>query len=285
MVEQTARNRNGLFMNFCGTAGVWRPEAIKAAGGWSHDTVTEDLDLSYRAQLCGWRFHYLPSLLVPAELPATYGAFKSQQSRWAKGTLQTARKLLPHLWRAPIPLMRKLQATVHLTQYTLHLQMALLAFLMLPLTLSFGQGIVRYDSALLLSLLIPAALGPSIGYAVCQHYGHPRDWLERLLYLPFLLVVGFGICLSNAKAVLEGLFGNDCTFVRTPKSGGNALKDYRVKRHWLPRFEMLFAAYCALTVGVLLMMNQYELIPFVLIYMFGFSLVGWRSLREARVRG
>lgn len=284
VVEQTARNRNGLFMNFCGTAGVWRRTAIEEAGGWLHDTVTEDLDLSYRAQLAGWRFHYLPSLRVPAELPATYGAFKSQQSRWAKGTLQTARKMLPRVWRTPMPLMCKLQATVHLTHYTLHLQMAVLAVLVLPLMLSFRSGIGLYESILFLSFLIPAALGPSIGYGVCQYYGHPSDWRRRLLYLPFLLVVGFGICLSNGKAVLEGLFGNDCTFVRTPKSGFNVLKHYGEKRHWLPRFEILFGAYCALTVGVLLMISQYELIPFVLVYMFGFSLVGWRSLREARVR-
>lgn len=285
VVEQTARNRNGLFMNFCGTAGVWRRTAIEDAGGWSHDTVTEDLDLSYRAQLRGWRFHYLPSLRVPAELPATYGAFKSQQSRWAKGTLQTARKMLPRVWRTRMPLMRKLQATVHLTHYTLHLQMALLAMLVLPLMLSFREGISFYQSVVFLSLLVPAALGPSMGYAICQYYGHPRDWLERIAYLPFLLVVGFGICLSNGKAVLEGLFGNDCTFVRTPKSGLSSLKQYGVKRHWLPRFEVLFGGYCALTIGVLLMIAQYELIPFIMVYMFGFSLVGWRSLEEARVRG
>lgn len=283
VVEQTARNRNGLFMNFCGTAGVWRRGAIEDAGGWQHDTVTEDLDLSYRAQLKGWRFHYLPSLLVPAELPPTYSAFKSQQYRWAKGTMQTARKILPTVWRAPIPAFKKLQATVHLTHYSLHLQMAVLALLVLPLMLNFREGIALYKSITFLALLVPAALGPSLGYAVCQYYGHPEDWKVRVIRLPFLLVVGFGICLSNAKAVLEGLFGNDSTFVRTPKTGETKVKHYAVKRNWLPRFELLLAAYCALTVTVLFGIGQLALIPFVVIYFFGFSVVGYHSLVEARV--
>ncbi|MGB0409728.1 MAG: glycosyltransferase family 2 protein [Opitutales bacterium] len=282
VVEQTARSRNGLFMNFCGTAGLWRRAAIEDAGGWEHDTVTEDLDLSYRAQLRGWRFHYLPDLLVPAELPPTYSAFKSQQYRWAKGTIQTARKLLPRVWRAPIPLFKKLQATVHLTHYGLHLQMAILALLVLPLILLYRDGIALYRSMLFFALLVPAALGPSIGYIVCQYYGHPEDWRARVLRLPFLLIVGFGICLSNGKAVLEGFFGNDSTFVRTPKSGEKSVKCYRVRRHWLPKFEVLFSAYCACTIGALAAIGQYALIPFVVIYALGFALVGVKSLVEAR---
>jgi len=285
VVEQTARNRNGLFMNFCGTAGLWRRAAIADAGGWEHDTVTEDLDLSYRAQLRGWRFHYMPQLLVPAELPETYSAFKSQQYRWAKGSIQTARKMLPRVWRARLPLFTKLQATVHLTHYSLHFQMALLALLVLPLMLCFfGREIPLYHSALFLTFLVPAALGPSIGYAVCQIYGHPGDWKRRVLHLPFLLVVGFGICLSNAKAVLEGLFGNDRTFVRTPKAGEQSRKRYAVKRNWLPNFEVGFALYCAATAAVLAAIGEYALMPFVLVYVTGFSVVGWNSLRELRVR-
>lgn len=283
VVEQTARNRNALFMNFCGTAGIWRRAAIEDAGGWQHDTVTEDLDLSYRAQLKGWRFHYLPSLRVPAELPPTYSAFKSQQYRWAKGTMQTARKILPSVWRAPIPVFKKLQATVHLTHYSLHLQMAVLALLVLPLMLSYREGIALYRSFLFLALLIPAAMGPSLGYAVCQYYGHPGDWKRRLMRLPYLLVVGFGICLSNGKAVIEGLFGNDSTFVRTPKAGATKLKHYSVKRSWVPRFELLFAVYCAATVFTLVWIGQLALVPFVIIYFLGFSVVGYRSLVEAGV--
>jgi cellulose synthase/poly-beta-1,6-N-acetylglucosamine synthase-like glycosyltransferase len=280
VVEQPARNRNGLFMNFCGTAGVWRREAILDAGGWQHDTVTEDLDLSYRAQLKGWRFHYLPTLMVPAELPPTYSAFKSQQYRWAKGTIQTARKILPLVWRAKIPVFKKLQATVHLTHYSLHLQMAILALLVLPLMLFFHDGIALYRSYFFIALLLPAAAAPSLGYIVCQYYGHPDDWKQRVLRLPFLLVIGFGICLSNGKAVLEGAFGNDSTFVRTPKSGEKGVKIYGVKRNWLPRFELAFAFYSAVTVGILAYIGQLALIPFILIYAIGFGIVGFKSLRE-----
>jgi cellulose synthase/poly-beta-1,6-N-acetylglucosamine synthase-like glycosyltransferase len=284
VIEQTARNRNGLFMNFCGTAGVWRREAINDSGGWQHDTVTEDLDLSYRAQMRGWRFHYLPSLHVPAELPPTYSAFKSQQYRWAKGTLQTARKLLPTVWCEPMSLFKKLQATVHLTRYGLNLQMALIALLVLPLTMSLGEsGVWFYRSVLFLSLLVPAAIGPSLGYLVCQYQEHPDDWKRRLVYLPFLLVIGFGICLSNGKAVLAGMFGNDSTFVRTPKAGETSLKDYLVKRDWMPRIEIVFAAYCAMTIGVLAYLGLYALIPFIAVYTLGFGVVGSKGLVEARV--
>lgn len=284
IIEQTARSRSGLFMNFCGTAGVWRRAAIEDAGGWQHDTVTEDLDLSYRAQLKGWSVYYIPSLLVPAELPPTCTAYKSQQYRWAKGTMQTARKLLPALWRSPQSLRRKVQATVHLTHYSLHLLMAILALLILPLMLSFSTEIGFYRSLLFLTLLVPAAAGPSMGYFICQYYGHPEDWKRRALRLPFLLVLGFGISLSNARAVVDGLISNDSTFIRTPKDGEQLLKQYVVGKNRLPLFELLFAAYCALTVGILLYIAEYTLIPFVVIYTLGFSLVGWRSLREARVR-
>jgi len=282
IIEQTARSRGGLFMNFCGTAGVWRRAAIEDAGGWQHDTVTEDLDLSYRAQLKDWGVYYIPSLLVPAELPPTYTAYKSQQYRWAKGTMQTARKLLPTLWRSPQSFRRKLQATVHLTHYSLHLQMATLALLILPLILTFSAEIGFYRSILLFSLLVPAAAGPSAGYFVSQYHGYPDDWKRRVRRLPFLLVLGFGISLSNARAVLDGLFSNDSTFIRTPKVGERVFKQYGVKKNKLPLFELLFAAYCALTLVTLLALGQYSLIPFVVIYTLGFGWVGFRSMREAR---
>ncbi len=282
VIEQTARNRNGLFMNFCGTAGVWRRKAIEDAGNWEHDTITEDLDLSYRAQLKGWKFHYLPSLMVPAELPTTYSAFKSQQYRWAKGSIQTARKMLPRVWKSGLPIFTKLQATVHLTHYSLHLQMAILSLLVLPLMLLHREGIALYRSAFFLGLLVPAALGPSLGYLVCQYYGHPTDWKTRVLRLPFLLVVGFGICLSNAKAVIEGLFGNDNTFVRTPKAGEQTVKHYSVKKNWVPRFELGLAIYCLITIVALIVINQLALIPFVIVYMVGYGVVGLNSWRESR---
>jgi len=282
IIEQTARNRSGLFMNFCGTAGVWRRTAIEDAGGWQHDTVTEDLDLSYRAQLRGWRAAYIPSLIVPAELPPSYNAYKSQQHRWAKGTMQTARKLLPSLWRSSRSLRVKVQGTIHLTHYTLHLQMALLAVSIFPLLLGLSLNIGLYRSAVFLCLLIPAAAGPSFGYFVSQYHGYPDDWKRRVLRLPFLLVLGFGISLSNARAVLSGLFSDDRTFVRTPKKGARGVKHYAVRKDRLPLFELLFAAYCAGTVTALLYLGEYALVPFVVIYTLGYGLVGMKSIGEAR---
>ncbi|MFQ3223788.1 MAG: cellulose synthase/poly-beta-1,6-N-acetylglucosamine synthase-like glycosyltransferase [Lentimonas sp.] len=283
VVEQTARNQNGLFMNFCGTAGVWRRIAIEESGGWQHDTITEDLDLSYRAQLGGWKFRYLPDLLVPAELPETYSAFKSQQYRWAKGSIQTARKTLPRLWRARIPFVQKVEGTVHLTQYGLHFLMAVLALLLLPLVLNFQGGIAHYRSDFFFWLLLPAAVGPSVGYIICQYCIHPDSWKSRVARLPFLLLVGFGICLSNANAVVEGAFGNDNTFVRTPKSGEKLLKEYLVKRSWVPQFEVILSLYCAVTIASLGYIGQYALIPFVAIYAMGFGLIGVNSLCESRL--
>lgn len=283
VVEQTARNQNGLFMNFCGTAGVWRRTAIEESGGWQHDTITEDLDLSYRAQLGGWKFRYLPDLLVPAELPETYSAFKSQQYRWAKGSIQTARKTLPRLWRAPIPFVQKIEGTVHLTQYGLHFLMAILALLLLPLVLNFQDGLAHYRSDFFFWLLLPVAVGPSVGYIICQYCIHPESWKSRVVRLPFLLLVGFGICLSNANAVLQGAFGNDNTFVRTPKSGEKLLKEYLVKRTWVPQLEVFLSLYCAVTIAALVYMEQYALIPFVAIYALGFGLIGVNSLSESRM--
>jgi hypothetical protein len=174
------------------------------------------------------------------------------------------------------------QATVHLTHYSLHLQMALLALLILPIMLSFSVEIGIYRSTFFLMLLLPAAAGPSMGYLVCQYFGRPESWKRRALRLPFLLILGFGISLSNARAVIDGLISNDSTFVRTPKDGERKLKKYALGRTKLPLFEVLFAGYCALTVGILLYLGQYALIPFVVIYTLGFTLVGFKSLREAR---
>ena len=281
VVEQTARTRNQLFMNFCGTAGVWRKTAIEDSGGWEHDTVTEDLDLSYRAQLRGWKFHYLPDLLVPAELPPTYTDFKSQQYRWAKGTLQTARKLLPTVWRAPLPLFNKVQATVHLTRYALNILMALIALLVLPLMLTLGDaGVWFYRSIFFICLLIPAALGPSLSYMVCQYLDQPLNWKARIACLPYLILVGFGICLSNGKAVIDGFFSRDSTFVRTPKAGDTHRKHYRVKKDLLPRIELISSGYCFVTVVCMVWMQQFALIPFIVIYALGFGLMGGKCLAE-----
>jgi len=286
VIEQTARCRNGLFMNFCGAAGLWRKRAIVDSGGWQHDTVTEDMDLSYRAQLRGWRLVYLPNLVVPAELPASYTAFKSQQYRWAKGSIQTARKHLRALWSAPLPLLTKFEGTVHLTYYGVHLLMAVLVLLLLPLMLTYRDSIGPFDNWLFLGMLLPAMLGPSLGYLVSQRAAYPDAWGSRTLRLPFLFVVGFGICLSNSKAVLAGIFGSDTTFVRTPKAGepgqaGRKKKVYTLGRNRLPYLELGLALYCLATLAALLAIDRLALTPFVTIYALGFLVVGGHSLIES----
>ena len=281
VIEQPARSRNGLFMNFCGTAGLWRKETIDDAGGWQHDTVTEDLDLSYRAQLRGWIFHYLPDLVVPAELPPNYQAFKSQQYRWAKGSIQTARKVLPSLWTARLPLATKLEGTIHLLQYSIHLFMAILAFLIWPVQWALhGEKLALYQSWIFIGLLIPATLGPSLAYLICLRHAHPADWRDRFWRIGLLILVGFGICLSNARAVLAGLFSSDTTFVRTPKAGASPKGlPYRLPRGVFPYFELSASLYCLASALWLAGAARFEIIPFVLIYAIGLAMVGWSSLR------
>ena len=284
VIEQIARSRNGLFMNFCGTAGLWRKQTIIEAGGWQHDTITEDLDLSYRAQLRGWTFYYLPDLVVPAELPPTYPAFKSQQYRWAKGSIQTARKILPSLWSACLPLKTKLEGTIHLLQYSIHLCMAILALLVWPVHWVLqGEKLALYQSWIFIGLLIPATLGPSIAYFICLRQAHPADWRTRFWRLGLLVFVGFGICLSNARAVLAGLFSTDTTFVRTPKAGSSSTGlAYRLPRRWFPHFELTASFYCLASALWLAKAQRFEIVPFILIYALGFAIVGGSSLGRIR---
>ncbi len=213
-IEQVARCRSGWFLNFNGTAGVWRRRAIDEAGGWTGDTLTEDLDLSYRAQLAGWRIEYLLDTGVPAELPASLAAFKSQQRRWAKGSIQTARKLLGPVLRAPLPAALKLQAALHLTHYLIHPLMLLVALTSLPVHLT-GTTATRGAGTALAALLFVGTCGPTALYVLSQRaLGRP---LRTLLALPALVLVGTGIALSNTRAVVEALAGRSSPFVRTPK--------------------------------------------------------------------
>ncbi|MBI3262389.1 MAG: glycosyltransferase, partial [Acidobacteria bacterium] len=202
VLEHGGRNRSGLFFNFNGTAGVWRREAIAAAGGWQHDTLTEDLDLSYRAQLVGWQFVFLPDLLSPAEIPVEMNAFKSQQHRWAKGSIQTCRKLLPRILRANLPLKVKAEAFFHLTANFNYLLMSILSVLMFPsMVIRYNMG--WYEMLLIdVPLFCAATLSVSNFYVVCQREIY-KDWVARLKYLPFLMSIGIGLAVNNTRAVLE----------------------------------------------------------------------------------
>jgi cellulose synthase/poly-beta-1,6-N-acetylglucosamine synthase-like glycosyltransferase len=279
-IEQTARSANHLFLNFNGTAGIWRRCAIEDAGGWTADTLTEDLDLSYRAQLKGWHLEYVPHVEVPAELPETYSAFKSQQFRWAKGSIQTSIKLLPEIFASDRSLFVKLQSIFHLCHYFAHPLMLVVALLAWPAMHYLGGSIQRAWLIVFSIPLFASTLGPAVLYSVSQRALYPAEWRERILLLPVLMLVGFGICISNTRAVIEAIFGIRSGFIRTPKRGTSLAKTYRPVVDRIPLLEIAAGMYCAVTIVFSIRSGSYGIIPFLSLYVAGFSLVGWSSLRE-----
>ena len=280
MVEQAARTWNGLFMNFNGTAGIWRKEAILSGGGWECDTLTEDMDLSYRVQLAGWQTEFLSDLVVPAELPEDIGAFKSQQFRWAKGSIQTARKLLWRILRSDASPFKKMQAFLHLTHYMVHPLMVTVAVLALPVLWTVRAGIGSAVFGTLLPVLILSMIAPNALY-ICGQRAAYRDWLRRILLLPALTLVGVGVAISNTRAVVEALIGRQSGFVRTPKRGERAAKRYRVVFSWVVLVELLLGAYCACSLDYYLMARKYYIGPFLAIYAAGFLFVGMLTLAHS----
>jgi len=271
IVEHTARHRSGRFFNFNGTAGIWRNACITSAGGWQHDTLTEDLDLSYRAQLAGWRFVFLRDVVVPAELPAGMRAFKTQQHRWAKGTVQTARKLLPRILRAPVPLRVKAEAVAHLTSnfaYPLVLGMAVL----LPFAVA-----ERPEGGLLVDLLafLLATCSVAVFYATAQHE-LKGSWWRTAWRLPLVMALGIGIAVNQSRAVIEGMFGTDVTFVRTPKQGQGAWR-YGLRAGWTPLVELTLAAAYAAAVAWAAAAGHWGSLPFMVLFGTGFAYVGSAS--------
>ncbi len=216
-IEHSSRFRSGLFFNFNGTAGVWRRAAIDDAGGWQHDTLTEDTDLSYRAQLRGWHFLYLPEIDCPSELPVEMNAFKAQQARWAKGLMQTAKKVLPRVLKSNVPTPVKAEAFFHLTANISYPLMVFLSIILLPaMIVRFYQG---WFQVLFIDLPLFAASTCSISsfYLAAERAFYPKTWKRTFWFLPFVMAVGVGISVRNALAVLEAIFGIKSEFVRTPK--------------------------------------------------------------------
>ncbi len=283
-IEQTVRHRAGLFFNFNGTAGLWRREAIDDAGGWSAGTLTEDLDLSYRALLRGWRFEYLPQLAAPAELPAHMNAFKSQQFRWAKGSVQVARKLLGPVLGAPLPWRTKLEAFFHLTQNVPYLVTLVLAVLTVPVLVVAPEAQPRW---LELSLAAPLAIGTAgvlAAYCVASQWGRgPRRALSVLPWLPVLVAVTAGISVSQSRAVLEGATGHQSPFVRTPKHGLVARgqpwwrRRYRGARTLVPVAEVALAIYFAGGAVAAVATGAWSALPIVGLFAAGFGYVGVAS--------
>jgi len=282
VIEQSARSYNAHFMNFNGTAGLWRKQAIEDGGGWEADTLTEDMDLSYRVQLAGWRLYFVPQIVVPAELPNTFTAFKSQQFRWAKGSIQTALKIYPRVLASKARLTSKIQAFFHLTHYCIHPLMALMALLGLPLLLHVQANLTTVAAFAAGMLIFLATLGPNTLYCFSQYAVHKKDWGKRILFLPVLMSLGVGICLSNSRAVFEGLTGIKSGFIRTPKAGADDAKrkTYRLPKSPLPFAEVIFGLYCVWTALMYYWADNPLVIPFMLLYAAGFLYVGFNGLRE-----
>ena len=217
VIEHGGRNFSGRFFNFNGTAGMWRRAAIEDAGGWQHDTLTEDTDLSYRAQLKGWKFVYDPNIECPSELPVEMNSFKTQQARWAKGLIQVAKKLLPRIWRSRQPLHIKLEATFHLTANIAYPLMVVFSVILLPaMIVRFYQGWFQM-LYLDLPMFLASTCSVSSFYMVAQRELYPKDWWKRIRFMPFLMATGIGLSVTNSMAVIEALLGKRSEFVRTPK--------------------------------------------------------------------
>ncbi|MCB1120949.1 MAG: glycosyltransferase [Verrucomicrobiae bacterium] len=284
LIEQSARAFSGLFMNFNGTAGIWRKQTIEEAGGWHHDTLTEDLDLSYRAQLAGWKATFVPDVVVPAEIPQTVSAFKSQQFRWAKGSIQTAFKLFPRLIRSDLSLFQKVQAYFHLTHYAIHPFMVLLAILGLPVVLAAEARISTGLIVAVGSLMSLATFAPSTLYWFSQKQAGIH-WMKRLLGIPMLVFTGVGIAISNTRAVLESILHVESGFIRTPKSGDRMMKRYTVKMPILPVLEILLSIYCCYAVAQFFTLEKWFVAPFLGIYAVGFGYIGVLGILQETFTG
>ncbi len=283
VLEHGGRNRAGCVFNFNGTAGIWRRTVIEDAGGWQHDTLTEDLDLSYRAQLRGWKFIFVPDVVAPAEVPVEMNAFKSQQHRWAKGSIQTCRKLLPQILAADVPFGVKAEAFFHLTANFNYPLMVILSILMFPsMVIRYNMG--WYEMMLIdVPLFFAATFSVCNFYMVCQREIH-SDWKTRIKYLPFLMSIGIGLCINNTKAVFEALMNKQSEFARTPKyrieDGGDEWvgKKYRQSVAVQPLIELALGLYFTATVFYALANGIYGTVPFLVLFQIGFLYTGLLSV-------
>jgi cellulose synthase/poly-beta-1,6-N-acetylglucosamine synthase-like glycosyltransferase len=292
IIEQVARNANGLWMNFNGTAGIWRKACIIDAGGWQHDTLTEDFDLSYRAELKGWKFRYFKNIVCKGEIPAMISAYKSQQFRWCKGSIQTALKLLPTIWTTNLNWRIKGEAIVHLINYSVCPLMIINILLTAPVLLLEYWTEMKFTDLPITVLFIAAtlmsigSLGPIVFYAFSQKELYP-DWKSRIVFLPVLIMIGTGISVVNTRAWIEAIMGIPSGFKRTPKlrieSSSDNLKE-RLKYH-LPLdyhvlFEIVMGVYCIFCIYLSILVKKPFIIGFLVIYGMGFFFVAYNSIKE-----
>jgi cellulose synthase/poly-beta-1,6-N-acetylglucosamine synthase-like glycosyltransferase len=288
VLEHGGRSRANVFFNFNGTAGMWRRTTIDEAGGWQHDTLTEDTDLSYRAQLKGWKFKYLQDVECPSELPIEMTAFKTQQARWAKGLIQTSKKILPRVLKSDTPWHTKLEAWYHLTANISYPLMIVLSVLLMPaMIIRFYQG--WFQMLLIdLPLFMASTFSISSFYLVSQKELYPRRWYRTFLYLPFLMSLGIGLTVTNTRAVMEALFGIKSAFKRTPKyrvekrgEKARAAK-YRKRLGIVPWIELGIGCYFALTIWYAWTNENYFTIPFLFLFVVGYWYTGLLSLLQGR---
>ena len=287
VIEHAARHRAGRFFNFNGTAGIWRRACIESAGGWQSDTLTEDLDLSYRAQLKGWEFVFLPDVVAPAELPADNDAFKTQQHRWTRGSIQTGRKILPRLLRARLPFSVKAEAFFHLTNNSAYALMLLLAILIVPAMLA--RRALGLDALICLDLPLFCLSTLSVStFYLCSQREVRDDWIGSLPCLPFLMTLGIGLSLNNARAVCGALSGRRMEFLRTPKhrlegtAGDWVRSSYRGPGHgpWTA-VEMLLGVYFTCASAGAIISGTWAMLPFFLLFQMGYLHTSFLSLAQA----
>ena len=281
VLEHSARFQSGRIFNFNGTAGVWRIEAISDAGGGEHDTITEDLDLSYRSAMRGWNFIYLPQNIAPAELPATVKSFTAQQNRWAKGTMQVAKKLLVPLWKSNVSLKAKIEGSIHFTNNIAYPLTALLIALM-PITAPI-RNYSWFDGVIFICTCASVAVFYATALWRIDLLKQNQNWLH---IFP-TLALGVGMTFRQSLAVFQGLFTNDRHFVRTPKKG---IMDNNISKYlsslpvgqfsYVAIFEVIFASYCLYQSLLLFDLALYGSIPFLLLFSFGFYFVGVGSIWE-----
>ncbi len=286
VIEQNVRDKAGFFINFNGTGGVWRKECIYDAGNWEADTLTEDLDLSYRAQLKGWKFIYLNDVTSPAELPSEINALKSQQFRWTKGAIETSYKILPKVWKADIPFKKKIYSTFHLTGNIVFPFILLVGILNVPLVFIKHQG--GYENYFaIMAVFVFAFVGSFLFYLYSQKDIYP-DWHKRILLFPLFMAGSMGFAINNTKAVIEGIIRKKSEFVRTPKYKIVNKNESWVGKKYTPAkvsytviFEVMLALYCFSGVIISLYFLEIAAVPFQLLFSFGYGVVAYLSLKHA----
>ncbi len=286
VIDQNVRNKAGFFINFNGTGGVWRKSCIEDAGNWHADTLTEDLDLSYRAQLNGWRFVFLKDIISPAELPSEINALKAQQFRWTKGAIETSKKILPMVWKSKVPLRVKMQATFHLTNNFVFPFILQTAILNVPLIFIKNSGSYEAYFALL-SIFVLATIGSFLYYMYAQK-DIRADWRKKIVLFPLFMAGSMGFAVNNSRAVIEGLLNRKSEFVRTPKYKVENNKDswegkkYAAKKvNFSVYVELLMAVYCLVGIGSSLYFLEIAELPFQFMFFLGFAFVSLTSLKHA----